>query len=64
MPEDSAGYSRFLCPRDELIGDVVQVVADNVRLRANPQTSLPARVINAASQPAATAPTCPMYGTR
>ena len=46
----------FPVPGDELIGDVIEVVADDVRLRADPKTSLPARLISAASQPAATAP--------
>src|SRR6476659_5157945 len=47
------------CPlvsSDELIGNIVQVTAYDLRLRADPRRSLPTRLISAALQPAATAP--------
>ena len=44
---------------DELIGHIIQVIADDLWLRADPKTSLPTRLISAAFQPAATAKRVP-----
>ena len=47
---------RIVLRAQSLIGDVVQVCTDDLRLRADSRTSLPTRLIKAAFQPAATAP--------
>jgi hypothetical protein len=52
----SCDIGSLLALRDQLIGNIVQVCTDDLRLRPTPKTSLPIRLIRAAFQPAAAAP--------